>query len=447
MTPVVDWGALSSNRLIKALVETIARKFQVGLLALLPSKAVFSLRETTIRSQEQLEKIFSSVPRNHTGLARFEARLLREVGVSLSLRGAWCGALLAGPIPDELTSTERDYLCSLLEIIAQEALDSLKDKQGEPSHSTRYPDIIGNSPKLQELFRLLDKVIESDSTVLIQGENGTGKELIAQAIHKNSSRKNRPFVVQNCSAFNDNLLDSELFGHKRGAFTGAVQDKRGLFEIADTGTFFLDEIGDMSPQLQVKLLRVLEEGTFLPVGETTPRHVDVRVIAATNRDLQKMVEEGTFREDLFYRIHVLPLVSPPLRDRRDDIPLLVEHFLKRLSKGQKKKQLSSACIARLIAYRWPGNIRELAHEIERLWVLSGEEAVISERLLSPRLLEKPKEERQTMPGAVEALERRMIIDSLHRNQWNKTKAATELGVSRRNLIRKCQEYKLEKKAR
>jgi two-component system response regulator HupR/HoxA len=303
--------------------------------------------------------------------------------------------------------------------------------------------MIGRSPKMQDLFRLLQKICESDSTVLVQGENGSGKELIAKAIHQNSSRKEKPFIVQNCSAFNDNLLDSELFGHKRGSFTGAVQDKRGLFLVAHTGTFFLDEVGDMSPRLQVKLLRVLEEGTFLPVGETNPVHVNVRIIAATNRDLQKMVEEGDFREDLYYRLHVLHAIAPPLRDRIEDLPLLVDFFLQRnAAQHKKKKKLSSGCLDRLMAYHWPGNIRELSHEIDRLWVLSGEAATIKEDLLSPRLLEKRKVERQTLPEAVAALEKRMILDSLQRHRWNKTHVAEELDISRRNLIRKCKEYQL-----
>src|SRR5678815_225087 len=182
---------------------------------------------------------------------------------------------------------------------------------------------------MQDLYGLLDRIARSESTILIQGENGTGKELVARAIHTSSPRRDRKFVVTNCSAFNDNLPDSELFGHKRGAFTGAIVDKLGLFEIADNGTFFLDEIGDMSPSLQVKVLRVLQEGTFNRVGDTDSRKVDVRIIAATNRDLSAMVASGQFREDLFYRIHVLSVMLPALRERRDDVPLLIDHFMSR----------------------------------------------------------------------------------------------------------------------
>jgi transcriptional regulator with PAS, ATPase and Fis domain len=305
---------------------------------------------------------------------------------------------------------------------------------------------------MQELYGLLDRVARSDSTILIQGENGTGKELVARAIHDNSQRSGRRFVVTNCSAFNDNLLDSELFGHRRGAFTGAVADKPGLFEVADTGTFFLDEIGDMSPALQVKVLRVLQEGTFNRVGDTETQKVDVRIIAATNRDLKTMVERGQFREDLYYRINVINLVLPSLRQRREDIPLLISFFLERQRRnGAGAKQLSDACLARMLSYPWPGNVRELENEIERLVVLSGEDPIIDEDLLSTRIrqhaavvVDEPRDvEPSSLPEAVEALERRMILDALRRNRWNKTRASADLKVSRRNLIRLVQKYGLE----
>jgi transcriptional regulator with PAS, ATPase and Fis domain len=319
----------------------------------------------------------------------------------------------------------------------------------------RYDEIIGQSRPLLELYHLLDKVIDSDSTVLVQGENGTGKELIARAIHFNSRRRNHRFVVQNCSAFNDNLLDSELFGHKKGAFTGAVSDKQGLFEVADGSTFFLDEIGDMSPSLQVKLLRVLQEGTFIPVGDTQPKHVDVRIIAATNRDLKRMVERGEFREDLYYRINVINIHVPPLRERRDDIPLLIDHFLRKHSRGDRHrlKRLSRGCVARLCEYGWPGNIRELENEIERLVVLAGsDEKMITEDVLSTRILQQPGRPEVTpsrpgncLPEAVESLERAMIYEVLKRNHWNKTRAAQDLRISRRNLIRKVNKYQLDQR--
>src|SRR6185295_12067481 len=237
---------------------------------------------------------------------------------------------------------------------------------------------------MQDMYSLLDRIAPSDAPVLIQGENGTGKELVSRAIHQGSPRRDHKFVVTNCSAFNDNLLDSELFGHKRGAFTGAVVDKPGLFETADTGTFFLDEIGDMSPALQVKVLRVLQEGTFNRVGDAEMRKVDVRIIAATNRDLAAMVAAGRFREDLYYRIHVLSVTIPALRERRDDVPLLIEHFLAR-HRRRGPKELAPECSARMLAYPWPGNVRELENEIERLVVLAGDAQIIGPDLLSSRI--------------------------------------------------------------
>jgi len=238
--------------------------------------------------------------------------------------------------------------------------------------------MIGKSKPMQSLYALLDKIKFADSTVMIQGENGTGKELIAKSIHYNSQRKDKNFVIQNCSAFNDNLLESELFGHVKGSFTGALKDKKGLFEIADKGTFFLDEIGDTSPQMQVKLLRVIQEGTFTPVGSTEMRKVDVRIIAATNKNLREMVEQGTFREDLYYRLNVINIRVPPLRERKEDIPVLVEAFLAKNAEtsNKPKKQLMGRAVEKLYDYPWPGNVRELQNEIERLCVLTGDDAKI-----------------------------------------------------------------------
>jgi two-component system, NtrC family, response regulator HupR/HoxA len=352
----------------------------------------------------------------------------------------------------------RERLVRLMQAIATEieSFAATPDSTSTGRAPARYHDIIGRSGAIMDLFSVLDKVASSESTCLIQGENGTGKELIARAVHFNSRRADLPFVVQNCSALNDNLLDSELFGHKKGAFTGAVIDKRGLFDIANGGTFFLDEVGDMSPTLQVKMLRVLQEGTFLPVGDTVTRKVDVRIIAATNRDLKSMVREGSFREDLFYRLNVINLVVPPLRRRRSDIPILVDHFMTRSCRkmGLATKKLGEAAQRRILNYPWPGNIRELENEVERLVVLAGDEMEVADTLLSPRILRNddsprsPLDEIETpqndLPGALESLERRMLLDGLRRTGWNKTRTAKELGISRRNLIRKVDRYQLDK---
>ena len=337
---------------------------------------------------------------------------------------------------------------------AERRLDHLRKQ-----HRTRYTRLVGQSLPMLQLFSLLDRIVQTDSTVYVNGENGTGKELVAREIHDHSLRAELPFVVQNCSALNDNLLESELFGHKRGAFTGAIQDKRGLFELADNGTFFLDEVGDMSAALQVKLLRVLQEGTFSPVGDTAVRKVDVRVICATNRNLKKMVQDGTFREDLYYRINVISLVIPPLRERRDDIPLLVDYFLTRalqaVGNPGGQKRLSRDAMQLLNEYEWPGNVRELENEIERLVVFTGPlVSTIGSELLSPRIrtraLAMPTADNttgMTLPQALERVERAMIQEELRKNRWNKTRAAEGLGISRRNLIRKVAKYGFERRTR
>jgi transcriptional regulator with PAS, ATPase and Fis domain len=314
--------------------------------------------------------------------------------------------------------------------------------------------MIGKSKAMQSLYALLDKIKSADSTVLVQGENGTGKELIAKSIHYNSSRKDRPFVIQNCSAFNDNLLESELFGHAKGSFTGAHKDKKGLFELADKGTFFLDEIGDTSPQMQVKLLRVLQEGTFTPVGGLEMKKVDVRIIAATNRDLRSMVEDGSFREDLYYRLNVINLRVPPLRERKEDIPLLSEFFIELACKkaGLPKRVLTKRALEKLYDYPFPGNVRELQNEMERAVVLSGNENKILADMLSPKVLETNEAAKVqgarvagSLKDAIEDLEKDLIREGLRRTGWNKSKLAKELGISRAGLIMKVEKYGLDKR--
>lgn len=358
---------------------------------------------------------------------------------------------------------DREHFVELVELVAQEVVtlhleitsreNRIKELNKELGSRYKYDNMIGKSKPMQSLYSLLDKIKMADSTVLIQGENGTGKELIAKAIHYNSSRKDKPFVIQNCSAFNDNLLESELFGHVKGAFTGAVRDKKGLFEIADKGTFFLDEIGDTSPTMQVKLLRVLQEGTFIPVGSTESRRVDVKVVAATNRNLKEMVEQGLFREDLYYRLNVINIQVPPLRERKEDIPLLAEFFLSKTQEGSDlKRALTKRALEKLYDYAWPGNVRELQNEMERAIVLAGQETKISAEMLSPKILdasEKSKVQGSRVHGklkdALEALEREMIQEGLRRTGWNKSKLAKELGISRAGLIMKVEKYGLDKR--
>ena len=363
-----------------------------------------------------------------------------------------------------LNDANRAHFCELVELVAQEIVtlhveisareNKINELNKELGNRFKYDNMIGKSKPMQSLYALLDKIKFADSTVMVQGENGTGKELIAKSIHYNSVRKDKNFVIQNCSAFNDNLLESELFGHVKGSFTGALKDKKGLFEIADKGTFFLDEIGDTSPQMQVKLLRVLQEGTFTPVGSTEMRKVDVRIIAATNRNLREMVENGTFREDLYYRLNVINIRVPPLRERKEDIPILVEFFLNKIAEQSQKpkKGLMGRAIEKLYDYAWPGNVRELQNEIERLCVLSGDDGKIGHEILSPKILEvgeKSKVQGARLHGklkdALDELERDMIKEGLRRTGWNKSKLAKELGISRAGLIMKVEKYGLDKR--
>lgn len=363
-----------------------------------------------------------------------------------------------------LTNDEKDHFLDLVELISREIVtlhleitsreERIKELNKELGSRYKYDNMIGKSKAMQSLYALLDKIKSADSTVLIQGENGTGKELIAKSIHYNSARKDRPFVIQNCSAFNDNLLESELFGHAKGSFTGAHKDKKGLFEIADKGTFFLDEIGDTSPQMQVKLLRVLQEGTFTPVGALEMKRVDVRIVAATNRNLREMVEDGSFREDLYYRLNVINLRVPPLRERKEDIPLLSEFFIEHACKkaGLPKKILTKRALEKLYDYAFPGNVRELQNEMERLVVLSGNEQKLIVDMLSPKILESNEASKiqgarvsGSLKDAIEDLEKELIKEGLRRTGWNKSKLAKELGISRAGLIMKVEKYGLDKR--
>jgi len=321
-----------------------------------------------------------------------------------------------------------------------------------------FDNIVGKSKKMQEIYRIITKVAPTDSTVLIYGQSGTGKELIARAIHFNSPRREKPFVPVDCAVLSENLLESELFGHVRGSFTGAVSTKPGLFEVADGGTLFLDEIGNISLAIQAKLLRVLQEREFLPVGGTKPKKVDIRLIAATNKDLEKMIKEGTFREDLYYRLNIVPIFLPPLKERQEDIPLLAMHFLKKYSEqmGKKIKGFTPEAMGKLLKYSWPGNVRELENVIERTVVMTDEEMVREEHLILPgqsekegiyRKIPETSEElkeikKQLREKAVEEIERAFVLNALEKNQWNVTKAAEDVGMLRPNFQALMRKYNL-----
>jgi Nif-specific regulatory protein len=311
-------------------------------------------------------------------------------------------------------------------------------------------EIIGHSVAMRALFDQLTKVVDTRVTVLIEGETGVGKELIAAAVHYRSRRRTQLFVSQNCAAMPENLLESELFGHKKGSFTGAHEDKKGLFDIADGGTLFLDEVTEMPLSLQSKLLRVLQEGEIRAIGATTEKRVNVRIVAATNRNLEKEVQEGRFREDLYYRLKVFPVRVPPLRERREDIPLLAGYFLARYATelGKAAAGFSQQAMELLQGYDWPGNVRELQNEVQRLVIQIDAGGFVTPDLLSPRIrqiegvMERVRPTKGTLKEMVDQLERWILIEALREHQNNKTACAKALGITREGLHKKLRAYGL-----
>ena len=323
--------------------------------------------------------------------------------------------------------------------------------QKELRENQGFNGFIGTSPEMQKVYRRILQVADTDSTVLITGESGTGKELVAHAIHQQGNRRNQPFVALDCTALAENLLESELFGHVKGSFTGAVQSKLGLFKVADGGTLFLDEIANLSLTTQAKLLRVLQERVVLPIGGTQPTPINIRLIAASNRDLRAMVSKGEFREDLFFRLNIIPVDLPPLRERKGDIRLLIAHFLKKFAEttGKDIQGVEPEVIDWLEAYAFPGNVRELENIIERAVVLAQGEFISRQDLEMdndgapicpgiyspiPRTAEELKVTKQLLrERAVEPIERAFVLDALRRNSWNVTRAAEEVGMLRPNF--------------
>jgi DNA-binding NtrC family response regulator len=308
-----------------------------------------------------------------------------------------------------------------------------------------FSEIIGTSESLQRVFRLVEKVAATNTNILVYGESGTGKELVARAIHHNSPRADRPFVAINCGALPETLLESELFGHTKGAFTGATAARPGLFRSAEGGTVFLDEIGEISQALQVRLLRAVQEHEVTPLGSNAPARFDARIICATNRDLEREVSEGRFREDLFYRLNVIEVHLPPLRERREDIPLLARHFVKRTAReqGQDEKQIEPATMTALINYNWPGNVRELQNAIERAFTLSGD--ALDAESLPPRVRDAAGPHPAVLDPdglrpTLDEVERRYILDTLASVNQDKARAANILGIDLSTLYRKLKRY-------
>ncbi|HMV26389.1 MAG TPA: sigma-54 dependent transcriptional regulator [bacterium] len=313
-----------------------------------------------------------------------------------------------------------------------------------------FSEIIGDAPSMHGIFEIIRRSADSSSAVAIYGESGTGKELIARAIHYNSQRRDKPFIKVNCAALTETLLESELFGHEKGAFTGAIKTKRGRFELADTGTLFLDEIGEISMNMQVKLLRAIQEQEFERVGGEDTLRVDVRIIAATNRNLQELIQRGVFREDLYYRLHVLPIVVPPLRERKGDIPRLVDHVIRRVSEnlGLANVSVEPGVYAALSSYDWPGNVRELENVIERAIVLSADRKLTAESFLgltgksAPFPIAYDDVEKSGLDEALASYEKTMIIQALNKAEGSKTEAARLLGVKTSAFYYKLEKYGL-----
>ncbi|MGA3308667.1 MAG: sigma-54 dependent transcriptional regulator [Xanthobacteraceae bacterium] len=349
-----------------------------------------------------------------------------------------------------------------LRLVLQRALERRRllqenlNLKSEVSSKYRFENIIGSSPPMQAVYRLVAQCAPTNSTVLLTGESGTGKELIARAIHYNSLRRDKPFIPVDCTSLSENLLESELFGHVKGAFTGAIGNKKGMFEVAGSGSLFLDEIGNFSISIQAKLLRVLQEREFRAVGDTRTQTANFRLITATNRDLNAMVVAGTFRDDLYYRINIFPLHVPPLRERREDIPALAYHFLKAFSAelGKKVTDISEGAMSALMNYTWPGNVRELENVIQRAAILTTDNVIRHAHLVNiidpsrrpddfavPKTVDQLKRiKKAAREKSVEEIEKQFVLEALKRNEWNVTKSAEDTGMQRPNFQALMKKY-------
>lgn len=396
---------------------------------------------------EKKEPVLFHDAQNDPGISQLSSVLLKRIrsviGVPILKNKEVWGVILADSQTDRREFTDSNLLflnffANLVSLALEKAL-KIKELAEENTllkyqfeEYNRVPDMVGESKAMKELSKLIHRVAASDATVLILGESGTGKDVAAQAIHKLSSRKDHPYLAQFCGSIPDTLLESELFGYKKGAFTGASADKKGLLEASDHGTFFLDEIADISVALQAKLLRVLENKEIIRLGDTQPRKINVRIIAATNKDLNQLVKAGTFREDLFYRLNVFPLRIPPLRERRDDIALLADHFLQRL--GSPGVKLTRAALSKLESFYWPGNIRQLLNVIQRAIILSDGSRIEEESII----LEETSHEIK-FDGTLREFERQILLRRLEEHGGNRTQTAASLGVSVRWVQLKLKE--------
>ncbi len=360
--------------------------------------------------------------------------------------------------------TERDYLFlkSFVDL-SSSAVQTAQERENfrlENSYLRRiasaeqgFSEIISNSPKIISILETVELVAASNVSVLIMGESGTGKELIARAIHYKSPRRDKKFITQNCASLPETLLESELFGYKKGSYTGATHDKPGLFEVADGGTLLLDEIGDLSLSSQAKILRALQEGEIRRIGDNQSRKVDVRILSATNKDLQDQIQRGLFREDLFYRLNVVTVKLPPMRDRKEDIPLLARHFLTLFAGrlGRRHVGFERDAVDVLTAYHWPGNVRQLKNEMERLAILLNDGEMVTAHHLSEVIqqaaLLSSAAGGNRLKESLDAIQRKMLLEALQKYRWNKTRAAEDLGITRRGLIKMIERFDLDRRKR
>ena len=330
----------------------------------------------------------------------------------------------------------------------QEMEKEIDHLRKEVSEKYSFPNIIGNHPKMLEIFEIIGKISKGDKTILIEGESGTGKGLIAKTIHYNSLRKGKPLIVVNCGALTESLLISELFGHTKGSFTGAVMDKIGRFQMADKGTLVLDEIGEFPLHLQKTLLEVIEEKDFLRIGDNKYTKVDVRIISTTNRNLKEEVEKGNFREDLYYRLGIIPITIPPLRERASDIPLLVKHYIKKYQEGEVPIRIEPEVLQNLQTYSWPGNVRELNNVVQQMMIFCSENTITMDDL-PPSLLIKEGSLQKEKGGKIQLmkmvgdLEKKWILTKLKESDWNQEKAAKILGITRKMLRNRMVKYRLK----
>ncbi len=419
------------------------RVVETGEPAVVPrvSQEPLFLNRTRSRGQEKDEISFLCVPVkiNHQTIGALSVdRLHRNLNLDKDLRLLTIIASIIAQAVNTLLLIDREK-------------DRLRDEniklKGELQERYQVGNIVGTSSRMRQVFEMVQRVAKSNATILIRGESGTGKELVASALHYSSQRASKPFIKVNLAALPETLVESELFGHERGAFTGALQRKQGRFELAQGGTIFLDEIGDLTPNVQLKLLRVIQEREFTRLGGTSTLKADVRLITATHRDLERAVAEGAFREDLYYRLNVFPIYLPPLRERRADIPLLAEHFLGKYAGEHQKKglRLSTPALDLLMQYPWPGNVRELENIVERAVLVCDEDTILSVHL--PRSLQRqePGEGRNGLAMQVANLEKELISEALRQTRGNQSQAAKMLNTSLRILGYKIKQYALDHK--